>query len=77
MGFTLLITYQFPHVAGWRLWRVDPSHLLTLGHPASQCVVFLQDRILGRRAQLSEDCLVGAGGRGSLVVNINIPVSDI
>ena len=63
-------SYQFPHVAGWRLGRVDPPSLLSLGHSPSQCVVFLQDGLLGLRAQLSEDRLAGAGGGGSLVVNI-------
>ena len=74
----MLSAYQFLHVAGCLLGRVDPASLLSLRHPSSQFIVFLQDRLLGRRAQLSEDGLAGAGGGGSLAVNIdNPPVSDI
>ena len=49
---------------------MDDGRLLTLGHPPSQLVVFGQDGILGRRAQLSEDCLGGAGAGGSLLENM-------
>ena len=68
----VLSSHQFLHVAGRLLGRVDPSSLLTLRHPPPQLVVFLQDGRLGVRAQLSEDRLAGAGGGGSLAVNIRL-----
>ena len=64
-------SHQFPHVGGSWLGRVDPSSLLSPGHPPPQLVVSLQDGRLGIRAQLSELCLAGTGGGGSLVV-VNI-----
>ena len=63
-------SYQFLHVGGSRLGRVDPARLLPLGHPPPQLVVFRQDGVLGSRAQLAEDCLGGAGAGGSLGENI-------
>merc|ERR1719400_739427 len=60
--------HQFLHVGGCLLGRVDPARLLPLGHPPPQLVVFRQDGVLGSRAQLSEDCLGGAGAGGSRIL---------
>ena len=58
--------HQLPHVGGLGLGRVDAPGLLPLGHAPPELVVPVQDRSLGRRAQLAEGGLGGALGRGAL-----------
>ena len=67
------LVYQFLHVAGSWLGRIDPSRLLAPGHPPSVLVVPLQDGLLSLTAQLPEDCLAGAGGRGARVETHRVP----